>query len=546
MDTRKSIKYISTRERRNSLVEITDHETGEISKFKPEKELGSGTYGMVRLFKFNDQKIAVKSPHTKETKELNRRDVKEKHVDTDHEFELMREAYPEEFPFYLTHFEGKANIKEYFHDYRMVIPFFTGTKLANFIETIEHTLDFAKLLLLVAAELLRLHSIGIIHGDVSENNIIVHIDNDEIKIYFIDFGLAYRITEPANLNVVEYNYLAPERLQKDLLQAHPSQDVYSLASLAKRLLSKMGDEWRDYFLGKYSVVDNLIKSSLTKDPNNREHLNYFVANLFSEITETSLSPNQKLLVACILSRDSENLIAQINDMRQKKLHIEIIDTYLLLFQYKFYKELLYVLKIDSNTLNHTSEINRYFLKSLLLANSQNKVFITDFLKTMKANTLQRYLFNQEPNGSILLRSIALQKNRFLITELINMKLVILPEELQTDLLTYIPNCSDDQLLQIVDILIVINDMLPKESSKDKHRHFSPSKNPRSNAPLTCAHELLATVIYPKTVSPADEQQQEMIQPHPSLSELTINARHIESTEATTDAIELFRPLCNLV
>lgn len=545
MNTRKSIKYVSTRERRDSFVEITDNETGEILKFEPEMQLGSGSYGLVRLFSHNGNKIAVKSPHKKSTQELNRKDVKEKHVDTNHEFALMQQAYPDESPFFLTQFEGKANIKEYFHDYRMIIPFFTGAKLADYFSDVAHTKDMAVLLLRVACELLRLHSIGIIHGDVSENNIIVHVDNAEITIYFIDFGLSYRITEYANLDVYDYKYLAPERLQKDPLRAHPSQDIFSLASLFNRVLSGMGEDWRAYFLNKYPVFAKFIKSSMSKDPNERETLNVFVANAFCDIFEDQLSPNQKLLITLILSHDSENIDAQITNMRAHKLHAEIIDVYLQLYQYQFYKELLFALEIDAHTFTRVTENNKYFFNTLLLSKIQNESFFASLVKIFKATTLHQYLFKLDADSNALLRAIAQQGNRSLILEILKLRLVSLPEALQTDLMTFIPSCSDEKLLLIVDIIIVINEILPKYPANHKQRLFSSVDTPQSNPSLKCAYDLLVAVIESKTET-LDEDKPAIVEPHPELAILTNRVKTINLSESSQLDTQIHRPLCSII
>jgi hypothetical protein len=250
-------------------------------------------------------------------------------------------------------------------------------------------------------------------------------------------------------------------------------------------------------------------------------------------------------MASILCHDRETVEAQIADMRTKKLHAEIIDVYLKLHQYQFFKELLFVLKIDSHTFTHISENNDYFFNSLLLSDIKNASFIAAFVKSFKATTLHHYLFKQDVNSNVLLRAIAQQGNHGLIAELLNIKLVNLPEALLTELLTFIANCSDEKLLLLADIIIVINEIQPKYPVNHKQRLFSSIDTPQSNPSLKCAYDLLVAVIKSSTDT-LDEDKPAIAKPHPELSILTNRVKTINLSESSQLDTQIHRPLCNIV
>lgn len=542
MKSRTSIEYRSTRERSESLVEITNLENGELTTFKPQIKLGAGSYGMVRLFSNGHQKIAVKSPHTNDTQELNRLRMKNMHRDAEHEYQLLREAYPDEYPFFLTHFEGKAQ-KQYFHDYRMVIPFFSGIKLTDIAKLIDHTIEMAILFLRITCELQRLHSLGILHGDVSENNILVDEDDNHFIIHFIDFGLAYRITEFANLDVPYYGYLAPERLQKEPLPADPSQDVYSLAGLFNRLLDATGNEWKTYFTSKYPIVSEFITRGINKNPNERDSIPPFIAKLFCQITNEVLTSNQMQLALFLLSRDKENSKLHLAGMKAAHHHSDITDLYTILYRHGFYDDLLFSFTIDKQVFSRVSQASLRFFETVLLSDKPVEWFFEELIKQFKPKVISKHLFHKNIDGNTLFQEIAAHDHRAPLRSILLLKLIDLPASTLTDLLSIIPSCSSEKLLLLTDLLTQIESMQSIIPSSHESRFFEKSDQLQLNKTLHTTIALLQAAVYSDVDQQLDSNDWEIIESNPLLSEFATKTKAVSKTDASHSGWKLSNPPC---
>lgn len=96
-----------------------------------------------------------------------------------------------------------------------------------------------KILKAIVIELQRLHELGIIHGDIKADNILID-DNNEI--YFIDFGLSnFTSDKTVFCALEEKDYWPPERTNfSKHKKAHPApspaQDIFSLGHLIQHFL----------------------------------------------------------------------------------------------------------------------------------------------------------------------------------------------------------------------------------------------------------------------------------------------------------------------
>ena len=135
--------------------------------------------------------------------------------------------------------EGIVKVKEYFEENRtayIVMEFLKGTTLKRMVE--ERPLGFyelQKIMYPVARSLTRIHQFGVIHKDVSPDNIML-LENGKVKL--LDFGGAASIyeEESAFLSSFKYGYTPVEQFHRDL-PLGPWTDVYSLAATMYYALS---------------------------------------------------------------------------------------------------------------------------------------------------------------------------------------------------------------------------------------------------------------------------------------------------------------------
>ena len=107
-------------------------------------------------------------------------------------------AYPDEMPFEIFDFISttRGDLPQYSN--RSVQKYIDGEILGIFLQRMTSSRDFAKLILLTAKELMRIHEsdIGIIHCDIHASNIMVHKKNDKHAfIHIIDFGSSHWLGE---------------------------------------------------------------------------------------------------------------------------------------------------------------------------------------------------------------------------------------------------------------------------------------------------------------------------------------------------------------
>ncbi|OAJ32983.1 Protein kinase domain protein [Piscirickettsiaceae bacterium NZ-RLO1] len=195
-------------------------ENGSIETYQSVGSLGEGRHGSVRRFESQTglAKFAVKRPLR---------------IDVDDLESLWREkcffesAYPNEEVLF-TRTEG--------YDGRLVMTLFPGN---NFHETLQKYPENAhEIVVAVALELQRIHNLGLQHGDIKFDNVIIEKKSGVFNAKFIDFGFAYLTPGEAITTSEVCPYFAPERTQltdyqvskyqvTKIVEAEYGQDVYS-------------------------------------------------------------------------------------------------------------------------------------------------------------------------------------------------------------------------------------------------------------------------------------------------------------------------------
>lgn len=420
MDTRFKTDYTShnhkKRKRVDSQITITDAATHQTETLRPIKKLGAGSYGYVRLFqnaKGNFQ-AAVKAPHSKEIEFEKEEDAKQVVSGVKREFENYKTANSHHVPYGL-HFIPHEKNNEVIVDYRMIIPFEPGMKLNECIKLCNSPNMLARLFLRTAQEFNRIHQqeVGIIHGDASSRNILVHFIHDDFKVALIDFGLSYPVNGIASSGFSvnpETTELAPERREDnpDLL-ADPSQDVYSLAKVFQSETSGRGVKNIEFF-EKYPSIKNFIEQGLSEEPELRPSLTDFIAKLQREILLILIPKAYHQLINHLLAKRFTEAKQCLND--HQKDYSNLILNYLF---YHLTKERLldaakFLLehhssipidrKVDQQTVFHlVAEWGDDYLDLL------NQLF-----KYISARKLRFVLDSQDKNGQTLL-SMAATKDK---------------------------------------------------------------------------------------------------------------------------------------
>jgi serine/threonine protein kinase len=281
--------------RQTSFIEVTSLNTEKAKIYKPDSLLGKGGFGRVRLFR--DEKNPA---NTLAVKSLNF----DSDVVGDNEYELLfsvlaiglemnflKLAYPDESPYevkVVSDQQGRV-------DYRAVMPVVTGLCfLATVMTIIESPAQFAALALRVIKEIHRLHELGITHGDINQNNMLIK-KTDALEyglpvfnVHFIDFGSACNRNEDAP-RCMEGNIFTPPELVRDddaILLAHPSQDIYALSHVFGLSLAFRAQ--RDAsFLGEidkqFPSITKLCTKGACKSPNERPDLKNILESLTSEL-----------------------------------------------------------------------------------------------------------------------------------------------------------------------------------------------------------------------------------------------------------------------
>ncbi|WP_230382437.1 protein kinase domain-containing protein [Piscirickettsia salmonis] len=125
-----------------------------------------------------------------------------------------------------------------------------------------------EIVLAVALELQRIHNLGLQHGDIKFDNVIIEEKHGVFNAKFIDFGFAYRTPGEAIATSEVCPYFAPERTEvtkhqvgryqvAKIVEADFSQDVYSfgyMLAYAHRYAVKMPQAFYDFISNAQNKV----------------------------------------------------------------------------------------------------------------------------------------------------------------------------------------------------------------------------------------------------------------------------------------------------
>ena len=281
-----SINWYKHSGRRPSWFLHIDRNKKTTSLFKPVKELGEGSYGIVRLFKTADgQEIGVKSLK-KPAINLSPEERRDFRNELNKEVLFNKQAYPDGNFFKSFEFDF-SNINRKIYTNRYVMPYVKGETAWELIPKTTCPRQLAKITLQIAQELQRIHDVGIIHGDLGPKNIMIHCgENKTIIVRLIDFGCSYYLTdthatlwEPS----AKGTWLPPEicNEKKEYIKPHPNQDVYALGYSLQLLLNAN----RSYqeLIRLFPSINAFILAAQDIDPMARPSLISFYKQLDNEL-----------------------------------------------------------------------------------------------------------------------------------------------------------------------------------------------------------------------------------------------------------------------
>lgn len=280
--TKQSIDWYKPAGRRLSWFASINLETNTSSVYKPVKELGKGTYGLVRLFQnATGEAIGVKSPRSNLVDAPDsERDVLSQ--DLKREAEFNKRAYPEDISKFFE-FDYQWDDEDIYTN-RFIMPYVKGEILHLFLPKIPCHNQLAEIILQIAQELQRIHDTGIIHGDIKEDNIIIRLEDNKCIVRFIDFGCSSYITENRAITFNTKNsYIAPERLcnESTRLKPNANQDIYSFGLMLNRLLEKNSAYLQ--LIQKYPCIERFLSAAKNTNPQERPSLQAFCKQLNTEL-----------------------------------------------------------------------------------------------------------------------------------------------------------------------------------------------------------------------------------------------------------------------
>lgn len=417
MGKRYLLKYNRSHGRRRSTIHVTDTYTNEINQLRMERALGSGAYGTTRLFSNQSMKLAVKRNlqdevfATQEEADQFKRDIKR-------EYKLTKEAYPDDFYRLKTHqvLDVDSSNDSIEIDYRFVMPFIKGTMIESLDYSSLEINDLVRIFLRITQELLRIHKLGIIHGDVQPMNIMYQqLTGKYFRIRFLDFGLAHREFENANIVCSDTRHVAPERGQAEPLPAHTNQDVYSLAYLYNYILKKI-PEIRVHIKKEYPSIRSFIKLGLSKQPGERPSLPHFISRLALNLLAPSFNtddPIIKRLIRATFTNDTA-VIENIFLTADKQFEINIIKLIESLITNHCYTEASILLRIDRDLLQRHRHHTTKLIQSSFAVEHLPVYLFTELLDNLSNEWIQTILLRYKTNEVTPLQHLAHNNRRDLI------------------------------------------------------------------------------------------------------------------------------------
>lgn len=290
-----TLYWYKARGKRNSFFAQIDIKTGCSVRFDPVKTLGAGEYGCVRLFKNQkEEQVCVKS--LKRPIRINTPAFDFERRMLINEKKFYQKAYPVDKKSMMFELIQPIAEKNYLYTNRQLMDFIPGSTLRNFLPTITCAYELLKVVYLITKELLRIHCLGIIHGDLHSANIMINKKDAEYMVNIIDFGFAYDVNANHIRTIddsVRSKHIAPERYydrQHDnaYLKPHVNQDVYAFGHLLESHIKKHA-----MFLSlKQSFpeieLETFIIQALQNEPDKRPRLSAYCDVMYDALYLASL------------------------------------------------------------------------------------------------------------------------------------------------------------------------------------------------------------------------------------------------------------------
>jgi hypothetical protein len=263
-------------------------------RFVRNGQLGAGAFSVVSRFTSEsdaNQHIAVKQPQDK--RKISSSPLKVL-LDADYpnrEISFFQILYPHLSPCRLQHYiDTEARI----YDFREIMPVIQGVTCEALHQTIQTTVDLMKLILAIAMEVDRIHGMGIVHGDIKKDNIIIDavkaVDGeiDGFVVILVDFETAGYI----GARVDAFTSLSPHCAPDRQVSVNPNpvattaQDVFSVAHLIGQvwqLFKARVDQTTASELYDFASVMAFAQQGLHINPDERPELGTFITLLKEEI-----------------------------------------------------------------------------------------------------------------------------------------------------------------------------------------------------------------------------------------------------------------------
>lgn len=154
------------------------------------------------------------------------------------------------------------------------LEYIQGITVETYIEYVEKTKKETppeiclEIMLLICSALETCHTLGFVHRDISGNNVLLSVKNNDVCVHLIDFGNRHWIKEDAKQDTTvlgTVGYAAPE--QWGFSASNPSTDIYACGILLCRLLTGKGREAVDTI--ELDLLKTIVKRCIRMEQDER-------------------------------------------------------------------------------------------------------------------------------------------------------------------------------------------------------------------------------------------------------------------------------------
>ena len=228
--------------------------------FDSKKVVGAGSFATVYQGKYRGDKCAIK---------VFNRGVVRKDIEKDSQLATIFQHHPNVFLVFGLWYGNPAN--QLPHDQPALVMELCSTSLWKYLKEKKDKGEIAlfsvhsKLEILrdVATGMVYLHSVQIVHGDLTAGNILLNIKGSEVVAKVADFGQA-RVLDPGTLRQItskpgRNDIMPPEvRVSQGPVQLTTAVDVFSFGCLIPHVASCMYPEPRQAPLGRLGHTESAV------------------------------------------------------------------------------------------------------------------------------------------------------------------------------------------------------------------------------------------------------------------------------------------------